>query len=257
MHDPSGVRVTGPLMPYADGFRAELARRGYAPGSAEFQLQLVAHLSRWLASKDLRAGELTRERALQFLEARRSSGYTTLRSERGLSPLLDHLRRLGVVSEPASPVVSTPLERLLEDYRGYLVRERGLGAGTVNAYQAVAHRFLSERSSVVGLGLGTLATADVTRFVLRECRRGYGVSFAKNLVTALRSLLRYLHVEGLTPMQFGARGADRCRLAWECVASGPPAAATTRSSCSWCVWGCAPVRWPSCSSKTSTGGRAR
>jgi site-specific recombinase XerD len=200
MHDPSHVRVTGPLTPYTDGFREELARLGYTAGSAELQLGLVAHLSRWLADHDLNVGDLNREHARQFLEARRGSGYTAFWSERSLLPLLGYLRRLSVVPEPTPPLASTPLEELLEAYRDYLVHERGLGV-SVNPYLAVAGRFLSDRSSGPGLGLESLAAADVTRFVLRECSRGYSVSYAKNLVAALRSLLRYLHVEGLTPIQ--------------------------------------------------------
>ena len=38
MRDPSWVRVTGPLEGYAPGFVGELARVGYAPSSAFFQL---------------------------------------------------------------------------------------------------------------------------------------------------------------------------------------------------------------------------
>jgi len=198
MHDPSGVRVTGALMPYADGFRAELARLGYTAGSAELQLGLVAHLSRWLADQTLHVGELTPERVKQFFELRRRSGYTAYWTERSLWPLQDYLRRLGVLSAPTPPVASTPLEKLLEDYRGYLVRERGVGI-SVNPYLAKARRFLSElRSSAAGLGVESLTAADVRQYVLRECRRGYSVSYAQNLVAALRSLLRYLHVKGLT-----------------------------------------------------------
>ena len=45
MNDPSRVRVTGPLSPYAAGFHGELEARGYSPGTAEVQLQLMAELS--------------------------------------------------------------------------------------------------------------------------------------------------------------------------------------------------------------------
>jgi hypothetical protein len=42
------VRVSGPLAPYADGFRTVLAERGYRRAAG--QLQLMAHLSRcWSA----------------------------------------------------------------------------------------------------------------------------------------------------------------------------------------------------------------
>jgi hypothetical protein len=42
--------VVGPLALYATGFRQELDRQGYKPGSAGEQLLLMAHVSRWLAS---------------------------------------------------------------------------------------------------------------------------------------------------------------------------------------------------------------
>ena len=47
------VRVGGPLGPYSDGFRTELAARGYEPSSAAGQLQGMAHLSRWLVDRGL------------------------------------------------------------------------------------------------------------------------------------------------------------------------------------------------------------
>jgi integrase/recombinase XerD len=49
MSHPSRVRVTGPLASYAEGFAAQLAEQGYRPNAAANQLQLLAHLSRWLA----------------------------------------------------------------------------------------------------------------------------------------------------------------------------------------------------------------
>jgi integrase/recombinase XerD len=49
MGDLPRVRVVGALEPYAAGFGAELARSGYTFLSARGQLELVAHLSRWLA----------------------------------------------------------------------------------------------------------------------------------------------------------------------------------------------------------------
>jgi integrase/recombinase XerD len=41
MRDPSRVPVTGPLAPYAGGFRSELAELGYTPSSAAKQLNLM------------------------------------------------------------------------------------------------------------------------------------------------------------------------------------------------------------------------
>ena len=53
-----GVRMTGPLAPYAAGLAGELARLGFrALGTG--QLGLAAHLSRWLAAAGLGTAALT------------------------------------------------------------------------------------------------------------------------------------------------------------------------------------------------------
>jgi hypothetical protein len=51
--DPSKVRFSGPLAPFAYGLTEEFAGLGYTPTSAAIQLQLAAHLSRWLAGAGL------------------------------------------------------------------------------------------------------------------------------------------------------------------------------------------------------------
>ena len=49
MRDPLRVRVNGLLAPFVPGFAAELGRQGCACVSVVHQVQLVAHLSRWMA----------------------------------------------------------------------------------------------------------------------------------------------------------------------------------------------------------------
>ena len=201
---PARVRVVGSLALYAPGFRKELDRQGYKPGSAGEQLLLMAHVSRWLASRDLNAGELTAVRVEQFLRARRAEGYAHLRSARALSPLLEHLRGLGVVPTPSPAVLATPIEAVLERYSVYLFEERGLSASSVRNYVDVARLFLSDREVTAGaLELEGLTTAAVSEFVLGECRR-CSVGSAKCMVTRLRSLLRFLHLEGLTERPLAA-----------------------------------------------------
>lgn len=183
--DPSHVRVTGPLAPYVDGFCAQLADLGYTPLSAAERLDV---------------GQLTPERVEAFLRARRAQGYTCWLSQRGLGPLLGYLRRVGVAPQPLAPAAHGPVEALLAAYRGYLVGERGLAAASARRYEDVARLLLSERSGQDGENVGDLSAGDVVEFVLRECRRR-SVGSAKYVVTALRSLLRFLHVEGWTAAQ--------------------------------------------------------
>jgi site-specific recombinase XerD len=196
----SPVRVTGPLAAQADGFRVELAGRGYTPLSAANQLRVMAHLSRWLASHELSAEDLTVERVEAFLEARRAEGYTCWLSQRGLAPLLVYLRGQGVAPAPIPAVVRTPLEALLADYHAYLVDERGLVSATVSHHESVARLFLAQRCQTHEgeLRLEDLTAADVAAFVTAECLRR-SVGSAKVMVTGLRCLLRFLHVAGRGP----------------------------------------------------------
>lgn len=191
--------VRGALAPRASGFQAELARRGYAPESVRRRLWQLDHLSRWLEAEGLAPGELTPARVDEFLEARRARGYRTWVSPRSMVLPLDYLREIGVVPMGAPAVAEGPLEELLGAYRRYLACERGLAESTIADYERVARLFLSERLGAGGPWLEQLSTADVTGFLARECP-GRSVPSAKYLVVALRSLLRYLHVAGLTPV---------------------------------------------------------
>jgi integrase/recombinase XerD len=191
------VRVDGPLGRYADRFRIELARRGYKPSAAAGQLQLMAHLSRWLVDQDLAGADLTPAVTEKFLQARRAAGYGQWLSMRGLAPLLGCLRDLGFA--PAEVVVApaSPDEVLLGSYRAYLVAERGLAPSTVRNYLEVARLFVSHRQASGQLDLGEVTAAQVCEFVVAGCR-DRRVGSAKLLVVGLRALLRYLHVAGVT-----------------------------------------------------------
>jgi integrase/recombinase XerD len=197
MTDPTRVRMTGPLAPFAAGFAASLADVGYRPLSARNQLTLFAHVSRWLEGQGLVSNDLNTERIEAFLQERRDRGYTCWRTVAGMRPMLGFLRGHGVVPPAPPPPETTATDKLLCDYRRYLVCERGLAASTVRHHEATARLFLDDRWSPEGLVLDRLSAADVTAFVSRECP-ARSVGSAKILVTGLRSLLRYLHLCGLT-----------------------------------------------------------
>ncbi len=197
MNRPSRVRVKGPLEPYVDGFRQQLAGQGYSPWTAIAHMQLMAQVSCWLAAHRLGAGALTAAGVASFLQDRRASGQARRLSPRGLVPLLGYLRGLGVAPEPTPPVPQSPLDQLLEHFAAYLVAERGLAEATVISYRSVAARFLDGRSPAHGVDLGELTAGEVSAFVAAECGRR-SVGSVNNVVTALRALLRFLHVQGHT-----------------------------------------------------------
>jgi len=197
MTDLSRVRVTGPLEPFAAGFAAELVDQGYSLQPAALQLRLLAHLSRWLAAERRDAAALNAAAVAAFLASRRAAGYSTHVADSSLRSVLVYLRGLGVVPVQEVLAPAGPVEVALARYHRYLVVERGLNEITVRVYVDAVRPFLVGRVAADGLGLDlrSLGAGDVTAFVVARCPaqpRGA----AKQTVTALRSLLVYLHVEG-------------------------------------------------------------
>ena len=146
-----GVRVCGPLASHADGFYWWLVdRRFYSRLTAVDHLRLVAHVSRWLASRDLNCAALTGDLALEFVAARRAAGYHNLRSPRALAPLLAYSGGRGR-TEPTS--AATPAD-LLQSYRCYLTVERRLVVGSVDNRAGCARFRLLRAAGRYGSGRG-------------------------------------------------------------------------------------------------------
>ncbi|HLZ24914.1 MAG TPA: site-specific integrase [Ktedonobacterales bacterium] len=190
------VRVTGPLVEYAAGFATELSRIGYTENATADQVRLLAHLSRWLAGHRLAAADLTHETCDAFLAARRAEGYTLWLSRQALVPMLDYLRDIGVV--PPVPAASrSPREALLAHYHEYLISERGLKHSTASGYINFVTPFLRQRETPEGrLRLDDLRARDITSFVVATVP-GRPMGSAKLTVCALRSLLGFLHINGM------------------------------------------------------------
>lgn len=195
MSHPSRVRVTGPLTSYAEGFAVELAKQGYRPNAAANQLQLLAHLSRWLAIKGVDATALSVPVLNEFLTARRSQGYALWLSPKALAPIVSYLDSVGL-AVPAAKAVWSPASLLLAGYRSHLLDTRGLVATSARGYVDAVRPFVAGRVVNGQLDWKGLTPEDVIGFVRSTCH-GRSVGSAKLAVTALRSLLRYLHVEGL------------------------------------------------------------
>jgi site-specific recombinase XerD len=169
---------------------------GYTPGSARFQLRMMGQLGRWMEAEGAELVRLDEELVGRFLAARRTLGQRPALGMRSFVALVEHLREQGAIAPEACPPAS-PLGELLERYHGWLVRERGLAAATVHRYVTLARRFLAQRARHGGTGVEGLSGADVSAFLLGECER-LSVGSAKGRVAELRSLLRFLYVEGLS-----------------------------------------------------------
>ena len=192
--DPSHVRFTGPLTEFVSGLAEELVLLGYTTTSAAAQMQLAAHLSRWLESQRLGAGDLTGPVIERFLAARRL-GYTSHYSLQALGPVLGYLRRQGMVPSTVVPEPSSPTELLLARYRQHLTDERGLSGPVARAYSHWVTPFVETKTDTEGqVGFAELTAGDVAQFLTRHLPTMTRKT-AQMTACALRSFLRFLHHE--------------------------------------------------------------
>ena len=103
----------------------------------------------------------------------------------------------GATRAPTPTHWSGRVEALLDRYRGYLQSERCLDERTIVGYVGRVRPFLDRRVVAGGLDLEGVTPDEISAFVQEECSRRRSRGSAKVTVTALRSLLRFLHVEGV------------------------------------------------------------
>ena len=182
----------GPLAPYLDAYLKHIEQDGFLPSSAPMQMYAIARFSKWLRDRKFDLYQVDEAAVNRFLK--RDPGVVHSCECAILRRLLAMLRELGVTVAKASES-TTCRERFLDDYRRYLRRERGLAEVTLEHFVRFAEQFLSARFGSGDLYFSELCAKDVTDFVQN---RAYQLSpgRAKLLVTALRSLLRYMRHQG-------------------------------------------------------------
>jgi integrase/recombinase XerD len=195
--DPSRVRFTGPLAPFASGLAEELAGLGYTRTSATSQLQLAAHLSRWLDAAGVGLDGLSEPVMSRFLLERRRRGASHY-SPRALGPIVGYLRRAGAApaAAPLAPAVSA-VDALLDRFGRYLGGQRGLTAPVVRAYLRWVRPFAEEVLCPGGVDrVRELGVGEVAGFLAVRLP-GMTRKSAQMTTCGLRSLLRFLHGEAM------------------------------------------------------------
>jgi site-specific recombinase XerD len=167
-------------------FRAELTRQGYTSRSMRDLVGSMARLSRWLQKRALSPGGLTLHLVAEVRIAH-------------LGPVLRFLAEIGEVPAAHSAVGATPAQALLSEFRAWLAGERGLSVATVCCYSKQARKFLAYLPEPLTAALQRLDAGQVISFMVGYCR-DRNTESAKAAVTAVRALLRFLHVAGHVPV---------------------------------------------------------
>lgn len=178
-------------------FEVELLQQGFKPSTVLRKKKLFADLNDWLQVHELSVGDLSFQLVDRFLFDRRSAGYARHKTHETLRPILNYLYRLKLTPPLKAPVSKDPASVILDRYRIFLTAERSLAMVTAARYSDCLRPFLSQRVLDGGLDLRNLRPADVTAFVVARCPQ-LNAGVAKLTVTALRSFLGFLHLDGVT-----------------------------------------------------------
>lgn len=92
----------------------------------------MAHLTRWLAGKSLDVHALSENDLQRYFQLRRHDGYTHCVSRKAMLPMLTYLRAVGVTLAASSGVSGGPVDFAIDQYRDYLVHDRGLAQLTIH-----------------------------------------------------------------------------------------------------------------------------
>jgi len=175
-----------------------LRELGYARETSLNHLVLVAKLSSFLERRCLGANEVSPVVVEQFCLSLRRNGRSSP-TVKTFVWLVEFLRDVGVEPPAVADPPRSETDALIERYRQFMLRERGVAEDTVENYVRALKPFLVEH---VDRPLHDLGAGDVSRFMTRQCRR-LSPRGLERLATSLRSFFRFALREGLITVPLG------------------------------------------------------
>lgn len=186
---PSGL-----LAPWMGGFEEYLARLGYAPWTIRSWVWRAAHFECWLQREGVGLGVVDDVVVARYASTRREGGARTYVTVKGFSPLLSFLRSVGAIRSAVVGAPAGDVEAMLVKYRRFLIDERGLKPRSVKQCLITAGEFVAWLD---GCPFGSLDAHLVRAFVTHRSA-GLAPETVGHLVWSLRSLLKWLFLEGIT-----------------------------------------------------------
>jgi len=187
---------SGPLGVYVQKLADELADSGFRRATIRTQLRVADHFGRWLhRRKDIQAASLVDIDAYM-----RQHGSVKLGDRKALARLLTILEEEGV--SRTVNVTNNPRDEFLQRFVDFLDRERGLCVGSIALRRRIANQFADYCFGVGAMDWPKIEAGQIVSFIRKEVRRSSTADSARNITTAVRSVLRYLHLSGLMTKDF-------------------------------------------------------
>lgn len=195
------IRST-PSYPFLDDFINTLTNAGYRAQTIQEHVRAAAHLSRWLERRRLSLTDLDAREVQGFkrhIPMCRCAGFKRRAKEdgHGATLFLQHLQDIGIVSQPAPQTSQQP--PLLLGFCRWMQQHRGAKEATLKGYG----RVILDALRSLGDDPTRFDARSLRAFVLDRAPR-HGRSKAKQVVTALRTFVRYLTAQGLCPVGLDA-----------------------------------------------------
>jgi len=188
---------SGCARPYLDDFIEALTSAGYTRRTIREHLGGTVHLGRWADHAGVELAELDEGVIARYVEhvrvcrCNKHKRRRFARAEKSARVFLDHLRRLGV-ARPGTTPVGQDMPPLLVSYLTWMKQHRGVTEATLDLYERKIRVFLAG----AGEDPSAYEARQIRSFIMNRIS-GLGCSDAKLLVTAVRSFLRFLGLEGL------------------------------------------------------------
>jgi integrase/recombinase XerD len=201
---------SGPLCVYIQKLADQLADSGFRRATIRMQLRAAGHFGRWLCSrKDIETASL-----LDIHTYMRRRGSVKRGDSKALNRLFAIMEQEGAVLRPLD-VTNNPREAFLQQFADYLAEARGLCADSIARRRRTANQLMDHCFDAGPMDWHSIEAGQILSFIRKEAPRAKTADSARNMTTAIRSLLRYLHFTGLITKDLS--GAVPAVASWSLV----------------------------------------
>ena len=181
---------SGPLGVYVQKLANQLADSGFRRRTIRLQLRAADQFGRWLCHrKDIQAASRSDVDAYM-----RRHGCVKRGEHKALIRLFSIMEQEGIVVGTAN-ATTNPRDAFLERFADFLDQERGLSVSSITLRRGIANKLADHCFGVDPMDWSRIEASQILSFVRKEVRRTK--TGARNTTTAVRSLLKYLHLSGL------------------------------------------------------------